>query len=226
MSRHKFFWIAGAIIFIYTWIPQWFASVFVTVSLLCVFGRASSIRDTVVGRTMRALGNADSGLGVGLGSFTLDWAFVGTAPITTPFVYTLNRLFGLLVYSWILAPVIFYLNIFGTPVLTLPNSIFRYLTVSLVPTFSDGSPYPNINTNELFDGNGTRISAVTLFDSANSYQLNETAYKEMKPILLGPMFTLSYLAQFLTLSSLFTSVLIWNGSTIWFCKRLIKQEAG
>jgi hypothetical protein len=86
----------------------------------------------------------------------------------------------------------------------------------LVPTFSDGSPYPNINTNALFNGNGTRISAVSLFDALNSYQLNETAYQEMKPILLGPMFTLSYLAQFLTLSSLLTSVLIWNGSTIWY----------
>jgi hypothetical protein len=94
-----------------------------------------------------------------------------------------------------------------------------------VPTFSDGTPYPNINTNALFSGNGTKISAVTLFDSDNSYQLNETAYEEMKPILLGPMFSLSYLAQFLTLSSLFTSVLIWNGPTIWRqAKAAFKQE--
>jgi hypothetical protein len=85
-----------------------------------------------------------------------------------------------------------------------------------VPSFFDGSPYPNINTNALFNGNGTRISAVSLFDSENSYQLNETAYQEMKPILLGPMFTLSYLAQFLTLSSLLTSVLIWNGPAILY----------
>lgn len=41
-------------------------------------------------------------------------------------------------------------------------------------------------------------------------------YSELEPILLGPMFTLSYLAQFLTLSSLVTSVVLWNGKTIWY----------
>jgi hypothetical protein len=41
MSRYKFFWVAGAIVFVYTWIPQWFASTFVTGKFILVILHSS-----------------------------------------------------------------------------------------------------------------------------------------------------------------------------------------
>lgn len=129
-SRHgaRFFYIAATAIFCYTCkypslrpigIPQFLANGLTSVSLVCVV--AGVVRRADVRLAMQSLGNSDSGLGVGLGAITLDFAYIGTEPFTTPLVWTLNKMFGLIVYGWVLAPWIYYANPFGTPRLTLPN---------------------------------------------------------------------------------------------------------
>jgi len=204
ITRFKFFWITFAAIFLYTLIPQFFASVFTVISLVCVVGSIPSIYETKTGKILRGLGSADAYQGVGLGSFTMDWSYITSEPITIPFVYMLNKLFGMVMYGWVLAPIIFYFNLFNTPPLLIAKG----------PKYFDGEQMPNINANLLFNNKGTRISAVKLFDPTNHFQLNQTAYNLQKPIFLGPMFCLTYFAQFLTLASLVANVALWHGKTI------------
>ena len=205
MSRQKFFWICFAAIGLYTWLPNFFMSSLTAVSVLCMIGNISSIQDSPVGKMLRGLGNSAPNYGVGLFTLTFDWQYISTAPITTPFVYTINAISGKMIYGYILAPIIFYCNVFNSPDRRIKNP----------ETFSDGTRMPNINTLKLFSRQGNTIETINLLDKTNGFKLNQTAYDSYAPIYLGDMFVLTYLSHFLTLSSMISSVLLWNGKTIY-----------
>jgi hypothetical protein len=77
MSRFKFFWIAFAVLFVYTWIPEYIAPSLQLVSVFCLVGGGNKI--------MSFLGSGSTNGGVGLFSLTFDWYYVGSAFITVRF---------------------------------------------------------------------------------------------------------------------------------------------
>ena len=126
----------------------------------------------------------------------------------------MNAITGRIIYAYILAPFLYYMNSFNVPDRIIKNSRL----------FSDGTRMPNINTLKLFTRQGNTIETIKLLDKSNGFKLNQTAYDYFAPIYLGDMFVLTYLAQFLTLSSMISSVLLWNGKTIFKqIKEAIKQ---
>jgi hypothetical protein len=68
LSRFRFFWIATLVLFVYTWIPQYFFVTLQSFSLLCFM---------TSNRTVRFLASSSNGYGVGLGALTLDFYYIG-----------------------------------------------------------------------------------------------------------------------------------------------------
>lgn len=62
---------------------------------------------------------------------------------------------------------------------------------------------------------GKSFVGYTLFDATNNFVLNETAYAQKAPVYLGTSFALNYLSNFLAVSSLISTVILYHGKTIW-----------
>ena len=74
ISRYKFFWISCMLMFLYSWIPEFFLSALQLVSFLCFFGPKSS--ETGGLSDFHLFSSATAG--VGLFSFTFDWSYIGS----------------------------------------------------------------------------------------------------------------------------------------------------
>ena len=81
MSRYKFFWMAVAGFFIYTWIPQFFMNVLQAFSIICLL---------TSNKAARFLTSVSPGKGVGIMGMTLDWIYIGGGSLTAPFYATLQ----------------------------------------------------------------------------------------------------------------------------------------
>ena len=64
MSRFHFFWMAAALMFVYSWIPEFFVTALQSVSVLCFIATNPKIR---------FLASSGFNEGVGLGALTFDW---------------------------------------------------------------------------------------------------------------------------------------------------------
>lgn len=98
ISRFHYFWGALALIFLYTWIPQFFLVSLQSFSLICLL---------TSNRTLKFLASASSGYGIGLGALTLDLYYIGGEMLTTPFWATLNVFIGGVFWAWIVTPILY-----------------------------------------------------------------------------------------------------------------------
>ncbi|OAJ44246.1 OPT family small oligopeptide transporter [Batrachochytrium dendrobatidis JEL423] len=196
LSRFSFFWLAFCVMFIYQWIPTFFATALQALSVICMFTHAS--------KTARFLGSASPNTGVGILSFSLDWSNIGSGVISIPWWVIVNSVFSNIVVLWIIVPITYYRNTFGNP------------TLAHVYTFEDGTPFPILNTPALFTKTGARIRATSFYDR-NNFELNETAYDLVKPIYLTEMFAVSYSMSFFALTCGISHV------ALWYYKDIIRQ---
>jgi hypothetical protein len=81
MSRYSFFWLAFMAMFVWHWVPGFFATALSAVSIVCLLTN---------NRSARLLGSASGGVGIGAVSF--DWSLiVNYQPIgTISMLLTLN----------------------------------------------------------------------------------------------------------------------------------------
>ena len=170
MSRYRFFWIAFGAIFLYSWIPQYIAPSLQIVSVLCLLSPASNSVSQLLGSAKR---------GVGLLSLTFDWIYLGQAMIITPFKYSMNLLLGNVFYLWIVLPILFYTNAFR-----VDKSVFNH---------GSNTNDRVLNSVALFDRNGTRFPANTLY-LEHSYDLNITAYESKAPVYISESFARKFFA--------------------------------
>ena len=97
--------------------------------------------------------------------------------MTTPWRAILNLVLSNMVYTWIIIPMFFYLNIFGADQkLHLADQVY-----------ADGSSMPILNSNKLFARNGSAIRALNLYNRAN-YELDEEKYAEAALIYVSTFF--------------------------------------
>lgn len=193
ISRMKFFWISFILIFIYTWIPEFFAVTLQTVSVLCFVAGGN--------KTLRFLGSSDNKGGLGLGALTFDWNMIKFSPLTTPFWAIVNTIGGNMLLGWVLTPIFFYSNIFGKDQ-TLKGPVNAF-----------NETLPVLNSVSLFSDQGNPISAVDLYNST-TFDLNTEAYSNWGPIRITTLFAVSYMASFITSSSSVSHVFIWHGKDI------------
>eukprot|EP00842_Homolaphlyctis_polyrhiza_P002881 jgi/Hompol1/3594/HPOL_006670-RA len=175
LSRFGFFWTAFFFIFVFQWMPSYFAASLQAISLLCFSGS----------RTARWLGAASPDTGIGILSLSFDWTNFGPVylPLATPFWASVNFFAGNVIALWILTPMAFAGGWFNSPALT---GAFQY---------SDGTDFPRINSVALFDNTGNKIRPASFYNP-DDYSLNLTRYNQVAPIYLSQNFAITYGTSF------------------------------
>jgi OPT family small oligopeptide transporter len=128
--------------------------------------------------------------GLGLFPMTFDWsqiAYIGS-PLVVPFWAALNIIGGLVIVMWIIAPIMYYLNVLYS----------AYLPILSPAVFDNkGKPYD--------------VSKILTPD----FLFDEKAYKGYSRVFLPITYVLSYALQFAALSALVTHTACWHGRDIW-----------
>jgi OPT family small oligopeptide transporter len=201
MSRYTFFWICFVGMFIYTFIPEFFAPGLQVISLLCFFGSHGDKPGGLTDMNLFASGN----YGTGIMALTFDWQYITSFYVTAPMWSIWNYTLGNIIFSWILTPIWFATDTFG---LSREMSDDDGLTAA-------------VNTVHLFNGNNDSTTFALgepvrprYFYNRTDYSLNMTAYEDVAPLHISSYFTISYAASFLSISSVITHVLLWYGKDI------------
>ncbi|KAF3906933.1 hypothetical protein AA313_de0206078 [Arthrobotrys entomopaga] len=128
--------------------------------------------------------------GLGLIPITFDWAqvsYIGS-PIITPFWAATNVLVGLIAVMWILAPVLYYTNVFF-------------------------SSYMPILSSSVYDNTGKFYDVQKVL--TKEFMFDESGYKQYSKVFLPITYVLSYALQFAAMTALVTHTAIWHGRDIW-----------
>ncbi|KAJ3130414.1 hypothetical protein HK100_008064 [Physocladia obscura] len=199
MSRHKFFWIATGIMFLWQWFPSFIAPIFSAVSIVCFVAPQAS--------KLRLFGSAAQG--VGFASLSFDWSVVTTVgPITSPIWALANNLIGLWLFLWVIIPILWATNAFGADNLLGSSPVYG---PNGTGTFPLGYA---LNSFNLFSNDNTPISTASLLDS--SMQFNQTAYDLVQPIRFTTLLAVNYASKFLSVTSAITHVILWYGPDIFY----------
>ncbi|KAJ3100620.1 hypothetical protein HDU97_002108 [Phlyctochytrium planicorne] len=202
MSRYKFFWLVTAAAAVWQFFPGYIAPVFTAFSVLCYVAPATSNPQLT-----RLLGSAANGYG--LLSLSFDWNIIAAlAPITTPLWALINQVVGLWLMVWVITPILWTNNVFG---------IDYHLGEKQGPNSSSHTIYPlgrAVNTNHLFNLNGTRVSAASFVQQPNLI-LKEDYYNRNKPIYISTYFAVEYLSSFMVFIAAIVHVGLWYGKDIW-----------
>ncbi|KAH9273044.1 hypothetical protein BASA83_004614 [Batrachochytrium salamandrivorans] len=75
LSRYSFFWMSFSIMFLYQWIPTYFATSLQAISILCM---------VTTNKDARFWGSASPHMGTGFLSFTFDWSNITSTYISVP----------------------------------------------------------------------------------------------------------------------------------------------
>eukprot|EP00842_Homolaphlyctis_polyrhiza_P002300 jgi/Hompol1/3070/HPOL_006320-RA len=192
MSRFQFFWIAFTLMFIWTLFPQFLMVSLQSFAPLCLLSNS---------RMIKFFASSENRYGVGIGALTLDWYSIGGAQLTTPWWATVNLTVSNVLFGWIVTPLVFYANAFGSD---QKLSVFKY---------PDGAPIPILNSADLFNRTGHRISAVSLYDNT-TFDLDENVYLRQAPIYITSQFAVTYATSFLSIMAAFVHVMLWHGKEI------------
>jgi OPT family small oligopeptide transporter len=173
ISREKFFCIAMACSCVWYWVPGYLFTA------LSVFNWACWIapNNIVVNQLFGTL----SGLGMGI--FTFDWSMIAYfgSPLVTPWWSEVNTASSLVLFLWILVPIIYYTNSFNS----------KWLPISGSTIFDNtGSPYDP--TAVLTDGT---------FDVEK--------YRAYSPLFLPAARVMSYGVAFAALTAALVHTLLW-----------------
>ncbi|KAF3916392.1 hypothetical protein ABW21_db0206769 [Orbilia brochopaga] len=128
--------------------------------------------------------------GLGLIPITFDWAqisYIGS-PIITPFWAAANVLIGLVAVMWILAPILYYANVFY-------------------------SSYMPILSSAVYDNTGGFYDVGRVLTP--QFTFDEEGYKHYSKVFLPITYVLSYALQFAAMTALVTHTAIWHGKDIW-----------
>ncbi|KAJ4305363.1 hypothetical protein N0V90_000894 [Kalmusia sp. IMI 367209] len=131
------------------------------------------------------------GISSGLGLFpvTFDWAqiaYIGS-PLIIPFWAALNILGGLVVVMWIVAPVMYYMNVMF-------------------------SSYMPILSTVVFDNRGKPYDVSKIL--TDNFLFDKEAYERYSRVFLPITYVLSYALQFAALTALVSHTAVWHGKDI------------
>ncbi|CEL58319.1 Glutathione transporter 1 OS=Schizosaccharomyces pombe (strain 972 / ATCC 24843) GN=pgt1 PE=1 SV=1 [Rhizoctonia solani AG-1 IB] len=121
--------------------------------------------------------------GLGMGFITFDWAMVAynSSPLVTPFWAELNVFGALVIVYWIIAPILYYKNVFFS----------KYLPISSLGAFDRwGDPYK---------------ASYVIKDG----EFDVEAYKQYSPLYISMTFALSYGLSFGALTSTVVHTWLW-----------------
>ncbi|KAI9342268.1 OPT oligopeptide transporter protein-domain-containing protein [Obelidium mucronatum] len=204
MTRYRFFWVAFIGMFVYMWIPEYFAPVLQTISLGCLLAGRGSGKSGVLSKFNVIAGSAVKGMGfLGL---TFDWTYLGSYVFTTPFWAMLTFLGGTAFFQYLITPILWANDVWGD------NLVIG----------KDALGNPTANSPSLFVGNkngtkkyGARVKPNYFYNKSANYDLNLTAYNDVAPVRLTAHFALVYGASFATITAALSHVALWYGKDIY-----------
>ncbi|XP_045799341.1 oligopeptide transporter 2-like [Trifolium pratense] len=182
MSREKFFFIAFICSFAWYVIPGYLFATLSIISWVCwIFPNSVKAQQIGSGK-----------LGLGLGSFSLDWttiaAFLGN-PLVTPIFATINILVGYILLIYMLIPMSYWgLNLYNA---------------KTFPIFSS----------KLFTAQGEEYNVTAIVN--DKFEIDMDAYLKQGHINLSIFFSVSYGLGFAAIISSLTHVAVFNGKEIY-----------
>ncbi|KAJ3310940.1 hypothetical protein HDV04_004546 [Boothiomyces sp. JEL0838] len=216
LSRYNFFWIIFAFIFIYEWMPLYFAPAFSMVSLLCILAGKN--------RTLKIFGSSGYQGGFGVLALTFDWTIAtSTGPLYTPFWAGLNYFIGYIFWGWIIVPIVEYTNPFGVGSQSA-NPELGNLILSTVPW---GDPDTStdmvrmVNVAGIYNKNGTftpirrKADHTTILNTNSPPSIDMEFYEANKPFYLSSNFSICYFVSFINIASVLTHVFLWYGKDVY-----------
>ncbi|KAL5724255.1 Oligopeptide transporter 3 [Ranunculus cassubicifolius] len=182
LTRMQFFLVFFVASFAYYILPGYLFTILTFFSWIC-WAWPHSI-------TAQQIGSGYHGLGVG--TFTLDWAGISAyhgSPLVTPWTSILNVAVGFIMFIYIIVPLCYWK--------------FNTFDSRKFPIFSD----------KLFTSTGQKYDTTKILTSHND--LNISAYDSYGKLYLSPLFALSIGSGFARFSATLVHVLLFNGSDIW-----------
>eukprot|EP01018_Ginkgo_biloba_P003687 Gb_13916 [translate_table: standard] len=181
LSRMQFFTIFMVVSFAYYALPGYMFPILTFFSWVCWIW-PHNITANQIGSGYR---------GLGLGSFTLDWAGISAyhgSPLVTPWSSILNVAIGFVIFIYIVVPLCYWkYNVF------------------------DARRFP-IFSSELFTAGGQKYDTTKIL--TRQFDLNIKAYDSYSKLYLSPLFALSIGSGFARIAATFTHVLLFNGHDI------------
>ncbi|CAG8704121.1 2547_t:CDS:10, partial [Acaulospora morrowiae] len=179
-DKLKFFTVAFISMFIWQFFPQFIFPWLTSISLLCLVKPFN--KDAIL------LGSGYRGLGIL--NFSLDWNAIGQpGPLYTPWWAQINWYVGIIIGSWIIAPILYY------------NNFWMAKSFPFLATYS-------------LNKNGERYNQTAIIDSETG-MLNETAYREYGPVYLSVTFAVGYFYSFISFTAAISHVVLFYGEEIW-----------
>ncbi|CAB4412293.1 unnamed protein product [Rhizophagus irregularis] len=179
-DKLRLFSIAFIFMFFWQFFPQYIFTMLTSISILCLIKpfNADIIR----------FGSGYHGLGIL--NFSLDWNAIGQpGPLYTPWWAQVNWYAGVIIGSWIIAPILYY------------NNVWMAKSFPFLATYS-------------LHRDGERYNQTKIIDM-NTGMLNETAYNEYGPVYLSVTFAAGYFYSFISFTAAITHVALFYGSEIW-----------
>ncbi|EFJ35289.1 hypothetical protein SELMODRAFT_166204 [Selaginella moellendorffii] len=189
-SRSQFFAIVMTLSFCYYVLPGYMFMMLTSMSWVCWIFPKSVLAQQL-----------GSGLkGLGLGSFSLDWATISAylgSPLVTPWFAICNVIFGYLVVMYIVTPACYWSNIYDA---------------KIYPLFSS----------YLFTKDGQVYDVTSVVDK--NFDLDLEAYARKGPVHMSTFFAFSYGLGFAAVASTLTHVACFHGKYIWERSRAALTE--
>lgn len=215
MSRYTAFWFAFTFMFVYSWLPAYFAPALSFIAVLCWFP---------VNRTWKFLGSGTRFNGPGIGALTFDWTQINYwGAAISPWYTTVNFAIAAIFWGWIVGPLMHFTKAFGRPDLQ-PLMNYGGSPINSGAEWKNATvafdPIPIYNINKMYDIDGYEVKVTRgkgypkLLDMNNN--LNEQAYERAgKTIYLTAHFSLIYFASFISLGAVFSQVALWYGKDVY-----------
>ncbi len=180
LSRYKFFVYVFIAAFFFYWLPGYLFTALSAFSFICWAAPNNVVVNQLFG--------VYSGLGMSL--LTFDWSQINYlgSPLVIPWWAEVNIFAGFFIAFWVMAPIMYYTNVWET----------AYLPIS--------SSY-------VFDRFGSTYNSSAVVDIA-TMKLNLTAYEEYSPLYLPITYAMLYGTSFMLASSVLVHTALYQGKGI------------
>lgn len=173
ISRERFFFLAFIGSFLWYFVPGYLFTALSMFNWVCWIWPRSGVVNNLFGYNH----------GLGMGFVTFDWSMISYtgSPLVTPWWAEANVFASLIVIYWIIAPILYYKNVFFS----------RYMPIS--------APWSFDNTGAVY--NSTRV----IIDG----EFSPEAFREYSPLYISTVFALSYGLSFAALTAITVHTVLW-----------------
>ncbi|KAF8522157.1 OPT oligopeptide transporter [Hysterangium stoloniferum] len=180
ISRYKFFMLASAAAFAFYFLPGFLFQALSIFSYICWMAPNNVVVNQLFG--VRS--------GLGLGILTFDWSQISfiESPLMVPWWAQVHVILGFILFYWIIAPILYYSNVWNLSHLPMVSSI----------------PY---------DNTGSHYNVSRIMSGAQP-TFNATAYADYSPLYLPATYVIGYLLAIALSTCVLTHTILHHGRSV------------